>query len=241
MDTPYINIHTHRRTGEGIEMVSVMAGRAAREAAGRAVSAGDARAAALAGTASATGELPEPPFSVGVHPWQLVGDGFDLAAALREVETVPAAATGEIGLDFAPAVAGDHGEQKMVFAAGLRIAEERLLPVILHCVRAFEPVMEILSAHTPPAVIFHGFVGSPEQAARAVRSGYYLSFGERSLNSPKTVEAMRAVPLEKLFLETDDAPTTIAEIYSHAAELLDVPVAKLKKQLYNNYLKIFNS
>jgi TatD DNase family protein len=224
-----------------IEMVSVMAGREAREAAGRAASAGDARAAALAGTASVTGELPAPPFSVGVHPWQSGADGFDLAAALLEVETAPAAAIGEIGLDFAPSVAGDHGGQKMVFAAQLRIAEERRLPVILHCVRAFEPVMEILSAHTLPGVIFHGFVGSPEQAARAVRAGYWLSFGERSLNSPKTVEAMRAVPLEKIFLETDDSPTPIAEIYSRAADIVAVPVAKLKKQLYDNYSRIFRN
>jgi TatD DNase family protein len=129
----------------------------------------------------------------------------------------------------------------MVFAAQLRIAGERRLPVVLHCVRAFEAVCEILSAYTLPAVVFHGFVGSPQQAARAVRSGYCLSLGERSLNSPKTVEAMRRTPLENIFFETDDAPTTIAEIYSRAAEILSLPVAELIKQMNDNYLRIFRN
>lgn len=199
MDHPYVNIHTHRPTGGGIEHIDV----------------------------------------VGIHPWQLSDIGeVGLEAALREVETAPASAIGEIGLDYA--VPGDHGEQKMIFAACLRIAEARRLPVILHCVRAFEPAMEILAGFRLPTVIFHGFTGSREQAARAVRSGYYLSFGERPLNSPKTVEALRSIPLDKLFLETDDAPVPITEIYTRTAEILAIPLPQLKEQLYNNYRMIFD-
>ncbi len=209
MGTTYINIHTHRRAGEGIELLSQMAGHSE--------------------------TLPDPPFSIGIHPWQL-GEGFDPAAALREVETAPAAAIGEIGLDHA--IPSDHGEQKMIFAAQLRIAQERTLPVILHCVRAFEPTMEILSAHPLPAVIFHGFIGSPEQAARALRAGYHLSYGRRSLDSPKTVEAMRRTPLERLFLETDDALVPITEIYTRAAQLLDRPGEEIAIQIEENYATV---
>jgi TatD DNase family protein len=203
------------------------------------------------------GVWPGAPFSIGVHPWAVGGndhgggnghggfsygvaesDGGWLASALRDVETAPASAIGEIGLDFAPAVRGDHGEQKMVFAAQLRIAEERGLPVILHCVRAFEPVMEILSGFRLRAVIFHGFIGSAEQAGRATRTGYYLSFDARSLASPKTVDAMRATPLDKLFLETDDAEISIAEIYARAAGILAVGESDLAQQLNTNYSRI---
>jgi TatD DNase family protein len=126
----------------------------------------------------------------------------------------------------------------MIFAAQLRIAEERHLPVILHCVRAFEPTMEILAGFRLPGVVFHGFVGSPQQAAQAVSRGYFLSFDRRSLASPKTVEAMRATPLENLFLETDDAQIPIAEMYAHAAKILAVPIAQLAKQMNDNYSRI---
>lgn len=182
------------------------------------------------------GELPGMPFSVGIHPWQ-VGH-IDLAAALREVETAPATLIGEIGLDFAPSVSSDRGQQRTIFEAQLRIAGERRLPVILHCVRAFEPVMEILAGFTLPAVVFHGFTGSPEQAARATGAGYYLSLGERSLKSPKTVEVMRQIPLENLFFETDEEPVSIAEIYSRAAGLLADPVSRLMEQTYKNYTNV---
>lgn len=253
MDHPYINIHTHRRTGTGIEVVSVMAGRDLRQAAHAAMVAGAEDAADLAGTASVESELPEPPFSVGIHPWQVAAfdnlqlDDPQLESALNEVQSAPAWAVGEIGLDFAPSIVSDHSDlpeqkaeqearQKTLFTAQLRIAEERRLPVVLHCVRAFEPVMEILAAHPRlPAVIFHGFIGSHEQAVRAVHKGHLLSFGQRSLSSPKTVEALKSIPLDNIFLETDDSPTPIADIYSRVAALLAVPLPQLTKHLYYNY------
>lgn len=221
MDFPYINIHTHHPTGEGIEMVA------------------DPR------PLRSSWAWREPPvrdslYSVGIHPWQLGGlSETDITLALRRMEDDRVSAIGEIGLDFAPSVIADHSLQKMVFAASLRIAEERGLPVILHCVKAFEPTMEVLSGFTLRAVIFHGFVGSPEQARRAVNSGYRLSLGERSFSSPKTIEAMRGIPLEKMFLETDDSPITIDEIYGRAAEILNLSLPQLKAQLYNNYITIF--
>lgn len=74
-------------------------------------------------------------------------------------------AVGETGLDFV------HGPAREVqfgaLRAQLRIARERGLPVVLHCVRAFEPLMRELAACEPRAVIFHGFIGSPEQAQQA--------------------------------------------------------------------------
>ncbi len=178
------------------------------------------------------------PQGIGIHPWDVDRlSGPELENALRDVENAKSCIIGEIGLDFATAT-GDRERQKMVFAAQLRIAVERDLPVVLHCVRAFEPVMDILSGYKLRAVVFHCFVGSVEQARRAINSGYFLSFGERSFASPKTVEAMLSVPLTQIFLETDDSPTPISEIYARASEILNVPVAQLSEQLYYNYERV---
>jgi TatD DNase family protein len=223
MNYPYINIHTHRRTGEGIEMVSAMAG-------------SDARMAAIAaGMDWVEPVLPSPPLSIGIHPWQVGKTGVE--EALLEMEAAPVSAIGEIGLDYA--VSGDSELQKRVFAAQLRIAEKRRLPVILHCVRAFEPTMEMLKGYSLPAVIFHGFIGSREQAARAVSAGYYLSYGARSMASPKTLEALKTIPLERLFLETDDAPVSIGDIYTLATQSLAISVARLKELIYKNFADCF--
>ncbi len=191
---PYVNIHTHRPTGSGIELRTE-----------------------------------------GVHPWDA---DMQLVATLGE-QLSDAQAVGETGLDFV------HGPSREVqteaLRAQLRLARERGLPVVLHCVRAFEPLMRELAACEPRAVIFHGFIGSPEQARRALAKGYFLSFGERAFASPKTLAALRETPLSQLFLETDDSPVPIEEIYARAAEARGVPTEVLQRATLANYERIFET
>ena len=191
---PYVNIHTHRPTGSGIELRTE-----------------------------------------GVHPWDA---DMPLVATLGE-RLSDAQAVGETGLDFV------HGPSREVqteaLRAQLRLARERGLPVVLHCVRAFEPLMRELAACEPRAVIFHGFIGSPEQARRALAKGYFLSFGERAFSSPKTLAALRETPLSQLFLETDDSPVPIEEIYARAAEARGVPTEVLQRATLANYERIFET
>ena len=177
--------------------------------------------------------------AVGWHPENCAPYTRESLDTLRAWAKNPkVVAIGEIGLDYASTV--DRQLQLDVLRMQLALARHRGLPVVLHCVRAFEPLMRELAACPPRAVIFHGFIGSPEQAARAVAAGYYLSFGPRSLRSPRTVRALGSIPTQRLFLETDDAPATIESVYATAARLLGMPLDRLKETIYNNYLHIFS-
>lgn len=179
------------------------------------------------------------PQGVGIHPWDVdTLSGPELEKALLSVESANACVIGEIGLDFSTA-ASDRPRQEMVFAAQLRIASQRGLPVVLHCVRAFERVVNVLSGYKLRAVVFHGFIGSPQQASQAVSRGYFLSFGVRSFSSSRSVAALRSTPLDHIFLETDDDPAPISSVYSLASKTLDIPLDSLSRQLYSNYLRIF--
>ena len=185
---PYVNIHTHRPTGSGIELRTE-----------------------------------------GVHPWDA---DMRLVATLGE-RLSDAQAVGETGLDF---VHGPSREmQTEALRAQLRLARERGLPVVLHCVRAFEPLMRELAASEPRAVIFHGFIGSPEQAAVAAGRGYFLSAGMRSFLSPRTVRALAGAAESSLLLETDERTEDISAVYARAAEVLDLPLPELKRIVYENY------
>ena len=148
-------------------------------------------------------------------------------------------AIGETGLDFACPVPREA--QFAALRAQLTLARRTGRPVVLHCVRAFEPLMRELAACEPRAVIFHGFIGSPEQAQQALRRGYYLSFGERAFASPKTLRALHETPLGQLFFETDDAEVTIEEIYARAAEALGRPVEELQRATLENYKRLFET
>ena len=173
--------------------------------------------------------------TVGIHPWYTVD--ADLAAV--ESGVAAADAVGEIGLDFACDVPKEV--QMAIFRAQLSLAEQHKKAVVLHCVRAFEEVMKIVSEFRLKTVIFHGFIGSVEQAQRAVAQGYYISFGERTFRSTKTIEALRSTPLSHLFVETDESPTHIEEIYNKIAELRGISIVELITATEENFNLIFNS
>ncbi|MBQ5653569.1 MAG: TatD family hydrolase, partial [Alistipes sp.] len=155
-----------------------------------------------------------------------------------EEQIEAADAVGEIGLDKACEV--DFEQQSAVFKAQLRLAEQYKKPVVVHCVRAFEEVMNALEKFALRTVIFHGFIGSREQAERAVKKGYYLSFGARTERSKKTIEALRATPLDRLFVESDEAETPIEEIYALVARLRGLEVEELAAEVSQNYERIFS-
>ncbi|MBE6189504.1 MAG: TatD family deoxyribonuclease [Rikenellaceae bacterium] len=172
--------------------------------------------------------------AVGVHPW------YAAECSLPSAEVIEAAdAVGEIGLDKACGV--DFEMQRALFVKQLELAERFEMPVVLHCVRAFEEVMTVLERYTLRAVLFHGFIGSREQAERAVKKGYYLSYGARTERSRKTVEALRATPLERLFVETDESPVALEELYQTIALLRGIGSEELKQATANNYTRIFTT
>ncbi|MBO5961805.1 MAG: TatD family hydrolase [Alistipes sp.] len=171
--------------------------------------------------------------TVGIHPWHaLEADISAVEAAVAEVDAV-----GEIGMDFACDVPKEV--QMAIFRAQLALAERHKKAVVLHCVRAFDEVVKVLSEYRLRAVIFHGFIGSIEQAQRAVAQGFYLSFGERTFRSPKTIEALRSTPLSRIFVETDESTTPIEEIYARIAELRGISTAELIAATEENFRRIF--
>jgi TatD DNase family protein len=209
--TPYVNIHSHR--------------------------AGDPGTITVCSHRLGTGDpTPPAPYSAGIHPWD--ADAItDLRPQYEFLRHADMAAVGEIGLDYIKGV--DRERQKEIFAAQLEIASERGLPVIIHCVKAFEDVMSLLGRHPAVTAVFHGYTGSREQTARLINSGHCISLGEVSLRSAKTVVSAKNIPLDRLFLETDDRVAAIEQVYETASSALDIPLAKLKERIYDNYSTLF--
>ena len=173
--------------------------------------------------------------TVGIHPYDSEGaTGDSLLAVERGAESCDA--IGEIGLDFA--CTANKEQQLFIFQAQLDIAQKAKKGVVIHCVRAFEKVMECLKNYSLKFVIFHGFIGSTEQAQQAAKRGYYLSFGERTFRSPKSIEALRNYPTELLFFETDESCVSIDQIYSQASAVLAISEADLKRITNENFSKI---
>ena len=179
--------------------------------------------------------LPRPevlsPSMSGIHPWE--AERGEELPHFEECDII-----GETGLDYAREV--NREAQQRLFEAHLAAAERLNKPVVLHVVRSFEEVMRTLRQYALRGVIFHGFTGSQQQAARCIAQGYYLSFGERSLRSPKCREVIASLPADRLFCETDDRATpTIEQMYAEVAALRSTTIEELKTQIVSNYEKLF--
>ncbi len=177
--------------------------------------------------------LPETPYSTGIHPWKLEGARQEW---LTESITPQTIAIGETGLDYAISTARE--EQEKWFRFQLEYAEKLGLPVIIHCVKAYNEIMQIVKGYNIRAII-HGFTGSAQLASQLIKSGFYLSFGENLTRSPKTQDALKSIDPGHMFFETDTCDISIKEIYIIASEITGIPLILLKEEVYNNYIKIF--
>lgn len=142
--------------------------------------------------------------SAGVHPHEAKDAPDDLRERIAALAKHPKVkAVGEIGLDyhydFSP-----REKQLEVFEAQLQAALELDLPVIVHDREAHADTLRLLAKYKPRGVV-HCFSGSAEMARELVRLGFYIGFtGVVTFpNARKTLEAARAVPIDRLLVETD--------------------------------------
>ena len=171
------------------------------------------------------------PSMAGIHPWDAEQD-------LSMPDFSACDIVGETGLDYSTKVQKEA--QQELFLKHLDIAKSLDKPVVLHVVKSFEDVMLVLRKQNIQDVVFHGFIGSKEQAIRATNLGYYLSFGDRSLRSPRTRDVVASMPIENLFCETDDRDDiSIEEIYAEVAKLRGISPEELATQIEKNYKRLF--
>jgi len=151
--------------------------------------------------------------AVGIHPTdgQYLVDKQAALAAIYDMIRDPAArrqqkivALGEIGLDYHYPDT-DKAVQARIFEAQLEMASELSLPVIIHDREAHGDCHAAILAHPQVTGVFHSFSGSAEMARDLVRRGWYISFSGvvTFKNAPRVREAVAAVPLDRLLIETD--------------------------------------
>jgi TatD DNase family protein len=180
--------------------------------------------------------------TVGIHPWY--ADAANWPQQLQQITLVSqhpqVIGIGECGLD--KLITMPITQQLAIFEAQVQLAENIQKPVIIHCVRAFNELIYWKKRNkvTVPLII-HGFNNNMAIAQQLLAHGFYISLGaallKKDSNAAKT---LRMMPLERFFLENDDSPTPIQEIYQKASILLDLPIDMLKLQIWRNFGAVFN-
>jgi TatD DNase family protein len=203
---------------------------------------------------------PDVCFSVGVHPQtaHAFADRPETAAAcVRDQigKTPRARAVGEIGLDYHY----DHSPrdvQRHVFRAQVRVARELSLPVIVHTREADADTIAILQEEGRGEVsgVMHCFTGTPTLARAALDLGFYVSLAG-IITFPKAGElreTAKAVPIERLLVETDspflapvpfrgkrNEPGHVRQVVDTMAGLYGVSPDDLARQTDANFHRLF--
>ena len=144
--------------------------------------------------------------AVGYHPENCAPYRPEDLEALRELAEHPkVVAIGEIGLDYYWEENPPREFQQRVFRDQLALAAELELPVIVHDREAHADSLAMIREFPQVRGVFHCFSGSAEMAEELVKLGWMVSFtGVLTYkNARKAVEAARAVPLERVMIETD--------------------------------------
>ncbi|ASW75489.1 hydrolase TatD [Chryseobacterium piperi] len=182
--------------------------------------------------------LPEFPYSVGIHPKDI-----DINAIEKQVHWLNSSigkncfAIGECGLDGLVPV--DIKIQEAVFLQQIHISNEVGKPLTIHCVRKFYEVISFRKK-AKYAMVIHGFNKKQSIAEDLLKNNFYLSFGKPVLYNLSLQNTLKIVPLDKLFLETDNDDFNIQELYQKVSEIKGISLEKLNEQILENLETIQN-
>lgn len=197
--------------------------------------------------------------AAGVHPHDAAeATDADLDALEELARDSRVALVGEIGLDFYRNLS-PHDRQLDVLRRQLQTASRVSKPVAVHAREAHDEMLPLLESwsnemggrlpDSRPLGVMHYFSGDAALAARYIALGFLISV-HTSVTHPKAAtlrDVARAVPLDRLVLETDspygapqryrgkrNEPAYVVEAAAEVAGLKDVSVEDVAGQTTAN-------
>lgn len=171
-------------------------------------------------------------------------------------------AIGETGLDYYRIPENvDHGtvkeKQRQTVRAHFDLATELQLPVSIHCRDAYLEQAEIIREFVQNEKlirrgVIHCFTGTLEEARVFIELGFYISFSGIVTFAKNLQEVARALPLEKLLIETDapyltpapdrgqrNEPWRVKFVAQKLAELKNISVEEVAEMTFRNTVELF--
>lgn len=209
--------------------------------------------ARVAATAEWIALHPELALATGCHPHDASSWSAATASWLSSLWRGGAVrGAGEMGLDYHY----DHSPrevQRQVFAAQLALAEECGLPAIIHAREADADVVAILRSVPGATVVLHSFSSGTVLRDAGLADGWYFSFsGMITFNRWDDFDTLRAVPDERLLIETDapylapvphrgkrNEPAHVAQVGRRLAELRGTSAEQIAAITTGNAERLF--
>ena len=193
--------------------------------------------------------------SVGVHPDHEHCLEPDAAELVRLAAHPRVVAIGETGLDYYRQ-AGPLPWQQARFRTHIRAARASGKPLIVHTRAAAEDTLRMLREEGAAEVggVMHCFTENLAVAEAAMDLGFYISFSGivTFKNAQALKDVARAVPLERMLIETDapylapaphrgklNEPAYVRHVAEHIAELRGLSPAAVGAATSANFRRLF--
>ncbi len=193
---------------------------------------------------------------MGLHPTS-VDDNYisHLKRIEEELSKRNYCGIGEIGIDlYWSAEYAD--KQKIVFQTQIKWAKERQLPIVIHMRNSHRETMEAIKEVGVEGLtgIFHSFCGTAEEVKEVLElENFYLGInGIVTFRNSDLKEVLKAVPLDRLVLETDapylspvpyrgkrNHPSYLMLIANKLAEIYQTDVSEVARITTQNARQIF--
>ncbi|MGJ8513378.1 TatD family hydrolase [Carnimonas bestiolae] len=196
--------------------------------------------------------------AVGAHPLHPLEHEPSLEDMQALVERYEPAAIGEIGLDFIDDVPKvPKAVQLERFATMLKLSSDTELPVSVHTRGARHETLELITRHSRPEVggVLHCFTDELSFAREAVELGFYISMSGivTFKNAANVRELAKAIPLDRLLIETDspwlapvpmrgkpNEPKNVGRVAETIAEVRGISVEEVVMQTSANFYRLFS-
>jgi TatD DNase family protein len=194
---------------------------------------------------------------------------LDIAKYKKLAENDKVVAIGEIGLDYKDDTSQKIKEkQQEVFCVQLELAQHIEKPVIFHCRKAYNELIDILEAFNSGCAVcpmacpgaggsklrgvFHCFMGRQSQAAKLLEMDFYFGFNGLITYARDYDKVIEFLPLNRILLETDcpyltpeplrgqrNEPLNVRLVAQKISEIKKISLEEVAKQTTQNAKNLF--
>lgn len=203
--------------------------------------------------------------AVGLHPIHILDEDFRYQSYKKLAQSNKVVAIGETGLDYwnLPPDQKEQKElkqkQKQVMLQHIRLANGLSLPLILHCRKAHQELINFLTNLAHARLIrkggmwgvVHCFTGNATQLQQYLNMGLYIGFNG-IIFKLELDNIIKKTPLERILIETDspfltppqspekrNTPLSVKYLAQRIAEIKKQPLKKVANQTTQNAKDLF--
>lgn len=203
MSSGLVDAHAHLAAAEFREDLEAVLSDAAAAGITRIITVGETLEDAEANLALAA-RFPQVKVCAGLYPTVLDREASAALHAFIWARRDSFVGIGEVGLDhWIVKEDAERDLQRQIFADFIALAADLDLPLNVHSRSAGRVTVQFLKEQGARRVLLHAFDGKASAALEGAAAGFFFSIPPSVVRSVQKQKLVRALPLERLLLETD--------------------------------------